>query len=569
MKHAIVIRNGSIVDGSGAPAFTGDVGISDGLIAEIGDIPQQGRREIDAAGMVVSPGFIDGHTHMDAQIHWDALGSCSCWHGVTSVVMGNCGFTLAPVRTETRKLLMRNLERAEDISVAAMEQGIEWRWETFPEYMRVLDGLPKGINYAVNIGHSALRTWAMGERAFDGPADQDDLQRMEQQLRAALHAGAIGFTTTQTNHHEMSDGRPVASRLATWDEIRRLAAVLGQTGAGIFELAPAPAWAHPDAAIRGEYMTKLKALALDDRVPITLPVIPGPVAETCWRDQLGLMAGINAAGGCMFGQAHPRGVTILMSFLGQLPFDKLPEWSKLRTLPTDQQKQRLRDPELCARLVHEAHHGDYGHAIGPEARKPDWAQFFVFDRPFPPYPTVSAEAARRGRDPVQTMIDMALESDFQRTFLQYMGKMPEQDDLLAVMRDPNVVTTFSDTGAHVGQISDAALQAYFIALWARERQAFSLEQAVRMVTAVPAQRWGLADRGLLRTGMAADINVFDFARLTPGMPVMTSDLPGGARRFVNKTDGIRATLVGGEILMERGEHTGALPGRILRGPLAR
>jgi N-acyl-D-amino-acid deacylase len=569
MSHDIVIRNGRIVDGSGGPSFIGDLAISNGRIADIGKISESGRREIDAAGLVVSPGFIDGHTHMDAQVHWDPLGSCSCWHGVTSVVMGNCGFTLAPVRAETRELLVRNLERAEDISAAAMKQGIEWTWETFPEYMDVLDRLPKGINYAVHIGHSALRTWAMGERAFDGAATEADLQAMEGQLRAAMQAGAIGFSTSQTNNHEMSDGRPVASRLAGWDEVTRLVGAMAQTGAGIFELAPLPGWASTDSEQRNAFMERLRRLTLETGAPITLPTIPGPLPAEVWQSQLAFLERTHAEGGDIFSQSHPRGVTILLTFLGQLPFDKLPEWKALRARPLAEQKRLLRDPALRTRLVHEAHHGNYGHAIGPEARQPDWAKLYLFDQPYPPYPTVADEAARRGVDPVEAMIDLALESDFRQVFLQYLGTPPRDEDLLTILRHPLAIPTFSDTGAHVGQISDSALQTYFIAQWARRKQAFSLEQAVHMVTAVPARRWGFADRGLLQPGKVADINVFDYERLTPGMPEMLHDLPGGARRFVNKTEGIRATLVGGEVLMENGEHTGALPGKLLRGPLSK
>ncbi len=563
MSYDLVIRNGEIVDGSGAPSRRGDIGISNGVIAEIGAIGGRGRREIDAEGQVVSPGFIDGHTHLDAQVNWDPLGTCACWHGTTSVVMGNCGFTLAPSRANARELVLRNLERAEDIPAEALASGIVWRWETFPEYLEALEALPKGINYAVSIGHSALRTWAMGERAFTEQASEDDMTLMERQVADALKAGAIGFTTSRTGNHETSDNRPVASRVASWDEVRRLVGVLAESGAGIFGISPDHAWGSPDPEIRGEYFGRLTQLAM--KVPVVLPVFSGLMPMAGIHAQLALLDSVAASGGTMFAVVHPRGITIVLSFLGQLPFDKLPQWQALRAKPVEDQKRLLRDPALRQRLVHEAHHGRYGTAIGSEARKPDWNEIFIFDRPFPPYPTVTSEAARRGVDPVEAMIDLALESDFRQNFLQYNGKVPSFDDLLTIIRHPQTVTTFSDTGAHVGQVSDSSLPTYFLAFWARERKAFTLEDAVRMITAVPAQRWGLKGRGLLREGMIADINVFDFERLMPGLPSMVRDLPGGARRLVNKTEGIRATIVGGDVLMENGEHTGALPGRLLRG----
>ncbi len=239
MAFDLVIRNGVVVDGSGLGSYPADVGVTDGTITEVGRITGSARREIDADGHVVTPGFVDGHTHMDAQVFWDATGSSSCWHGVTSAVMGNCGFTLAPVRSDQRALVVRNLERAEDIDPAALAAGIDWSFETFPEYLDAVDRLPKGIHFAANVGHSALRTWAMGERAFEEEADRDDLAAMAGQLTEALRAGAIGFSTSRTVHHETSDGRPVASRLASWEEVVSLVGVMGDLGTGIFEGADA------------------------------------------------------------------------------------------------------------------------------------------------------------------------------------------------------------------------------------------------------------------------------------------------------------------------------------------
>src|SRR5213595_1360567 len=237
MTYDLVIKNGWVVDGSGLPRYRADVGVMGGRIAAIGRIRESAREVLDADGHVVAPGFIDAHTHMDAQVFWDPLGTCSCWHGITSVVMGNCGFTLAPCAKEDRHLVIRNLQRAEDISVEAMEAGIDWRWTTFPQFLDTLESLPKGINYSAYLGHSALRTYVMGERAFTDSATPEDLELMKREVRDAIRAGAIGFTTSRTRNHQTPDGQPVASRLAKWDEVQQLVGVMGDLGAGVFEIA--------------------------------------------------------------------------------------------------------------------------------------------------------------------------------------------------------------------------------------------------------------------------------------------------------------------------------------------
>src|SRR5437870_3822035 len=250
MSYDLIIRGGTIIDGSGLPRYQADVGIEGGCITSIGKVSGSADEVIDAEGHVVAPGFIDGHTHMDAQVFWDPLGSCSCWHGVTSVVMGNCGFSLAPCTEKDKLLVMRNLERAEDISPKAMEAGIKWSWANFAQYLDAVDRLPKGINYTAYVGHSALRTYVMGERAFDDQATPDDLEAMKRQVRDAIRAGAVGFTTSRTHNHQTPDGQPVASRLATWDEVRQLVGVMAEMNAGVFEIATADARFDPARAHR-------------------------------------------------------------------------------------------------------------------------------------------------------------------------------------------------------------------------------------------------------------------------------------------------------------------------------
>ncbi|MGE0388403.1 MAG: amidohydrolase family protein [Gammaproteobacteria bacterium] len=558
MTYDLIIRNGTIVDGTGFPGYRADVGVHQGRIATIGRIAARGVEEIDASGQVVSPGFIDGHTHMDAQVMWDPMGTCSCWHGVTTVVMGNCGFTLAPVKADQRPLVVRNLERAEDISATAMAAGIEWQWESFPEYLDVVDRRPKGINYAAYIGHSALRTWAMGERAFDGPSTPDDIGRMSGALREALQAGAIGFTTSRSSAHQTTDNRPVASRLAAWEEVEHLVGVMGDAGAGIFEIAQ-------DASDRWiKTRSRVVDMALKTRVPCTFGVLARP--ET-YHDDLRLIDSVTEAGGQMFGQTFCRGATSLISFATRLPFDELPHWRELRARPLAEQAALLRDPDLRRRLIGATEEAQYREATGPEMRKPVYDQTWILDRPYPPYPTVAEVAAARNVHPIEAMIDIALEAELDRFFAQALGAT-DLDHILEAMRHPRTIMTFSDSGAHVSQINDFSLHSYFLGYWVRTRGAFTLPEAVRMITLAPARAWGFANRGLLREGLVADINVFDPDRIGPGMPHALRDLPGGAMRLVQKADGIRATVVAGTVVLREGEHTGRFPGRLLRGPLA-
>ena len=459
--YDLVIKDGTVVDGTGLPGYRADVGVIGDKIATIGRITDTAEAVIDAEGHVVSPGFIDGHTHMDAQVAWDPLGTCSCWHGVTSVVMGNCGFTLAPARPDERHLVVRNLERAEDISAEAMAQGIDWTWETFDEYLDAVDGFPKGINYGGYVGHSALRTWAMGERAFSEQATEDELDLMRSEIRNAMRAGALGFTTSRTPNHETSDDRPVASRIASWDEVRCLVAELGKMGAGIFEIANENAIGSADLEVREEYCQRLIDLTVTTGVPVTFGVIAFSRRNEAWRSTLDLLDRAHAAGGRMFGQAHAREFGVILSFETKMPFDRLAEWQDVRALPLDEQKRAFSDPVLKAKLVDAANNGDYGRAIGAETRAPDYDWIRVMDSPVPPNRTVAHVAAERGVEPAELMIDLAVESDFEQKYSQAIAnKSPEA--VLAMMKHPRSVVTFSDSGAHVSQIMDSSIQTHLL-----------------------------------------------------------------------------------------------------------
>ena len=565
MTYDLVVRNGTIVDGSGGPAYRGDVGIAGDAIVTIGRIRERAAREVDAEGHLVAPGFIEAHTHLDAQIFWDPLGTCSSWHGITTAVMGNCGFTVAPCRESEKYLAIRSLERAEDISGAAMEQGIRWQWETFPDFLDALDRIPKGINLAGYVGHSALRSYVMGDASFERESTDGELDAMRRELTAALHAGAIGFSTSRSHNHATSDDRPVASRLASWDEVRTLVGIMGALGVGVFELAQEH---HAEADKQDDYLRRLRALAAESGRPVTF-VIGSAAGSTAWRKQLDHLDLAAAEGARLIGQTHSREFLSIIGFATNLPFERLAGWAEFRRLPLPEQLARLRtDAELRARLVREAVDGPYKHdAIGSEVRPPVWDAIRVLDRALPPFRTVADVANERGVTPVDVIIDLTL-ADADQLFAQPFANH-DLDDVLTLMRHPRTVIAVSDSGAHVSQIIDSSIPTFLLGYWVRDRQAFTWEEAVRKLTFDPASVWGFSDRGLVRVGSRADLTIFDPSAIGPGVPVPASDLPAGAKRLKQKATGILATVVNGSIFMQNNEHSGAFAGRVLRGPLAR
>jgi N-acyl-D-amino-acid deacylase len=454
-SYDVVIRNGLVVDGSGLGSYKADVGMTGGTIATVGRIRERGAEEIDAEGLAVTPGFIDGHTHMDAQIFWDQSGANSCWHGVTTVVMGNCGFTLAPVRDDERALVVRNLERAEDIDPAALAAGITWRWNDFSGYLDAIDALPKGINYAAQVGHSALRTWAMGERAFEQEATPDDIALMAQHLEQSLRAGAFGLSTSRSEHHETSDNRPVASRLASWDEVVHLVDVMSDLGVGIFEGGSEGA-NDPDPAVRQLAFERMRDLAVNSGIPLTFGII---ATKSGGRQSLELIDAAAARGGRIIGQSHCRGISVLLSFKTKLPFDLLPEWDVFRALPLPEQLRQLRDPGVQDRLEKAAMAGDYSawRGIGAMPRKPDFEGMRVYKNGLPPNPSVADIGRARGVSPARAIIELALETDLSQLYIQPSLYPQDPEVLLEVLRHPRTVMTFSDSGAHLSQIADSSI----------------------------------------------------------------------------------------------------------------
>lgn len=567
MALDLVIENGTVIDGSGGPRYRADVGVKAGRIVEIGRIRSAATERIDAEGHIVSPGFIDGHTHMDAQVAWDQLGSCSCWHGVTSVVMGNCGFALAPCQPEEREWIARCLEAVEDIPVDAMMNGIDWTWETFPEYLDQVEQLPKAINYSAFIGHSALRMYVMGRRALSEVANEDDLRRMGAVVEEALQVGAVGLSTSRATTHITPDGSPIASRIADWSEIDYLVGTLAKRNQGIFQIGPDVSGGEAHQT----FLKRLQKVALDSGRPImfgTLSTRQG-IDPYPWQEQTRYIDETVAAGGRMYGQTTTRPIIALFSLKSYLPFDNLPAWQALRDLPIDEQRRRFADSDIRSALVAaeatmKPRDGVFqgGGAATTDPKKPDYSNLFALRGVDWDDPTVEELSKQAGQHPVEVMLDLMIDNEDQLFVQPLVNESPA--DVLGMLQHPRTLATFSDSGAHVCQEMGSSLQTHLLNYWVRQKQAFSLEQAVRMLTFDNASAFEFNDRGLLRPGYRADVVVFDADTIRPRLPTVETDLPGGARRLVQKADGIAATVVNGAVTFRHGASTGVYPGQLIR-----
>ena len=567
MALDLVIENGTVIDGSGGPRYRADVGVKAGRIVEIGRIRSAATERIDAEGHIVSPGFIDGHTHMDAQVAWDQLGTCSCWHGVTSVVMGNCGFALAPCQPEEREWIARCLEAVEDIPVDAMMNGIDWTWETFPEYLDQVAQLPKAINYSAFIGHSALRMYVMGQRALSEVANEDDLRRMGAVVEEALQVGAVGLSTSRATTHITPDGSPIASRIADWSEIDYLVGTLAKRNQGIFQIGPDVSGGEAHQT----FLKRLQKVALDSGRPImfgTLSTRQG-IDPYPWQEQTRYIDETVAAGGRMYGQTTTRPIIALFSLKSYLPFDNLPAWQALRDLPIDEQRRRFADSDIRSALVAaeatmKPRDGVFqgGGAATTDPKKPDYSNLFALRGVDWDDPTVEELSKQAGQHPVEVMLDLMIDNEDQLFVQPLVNESPA--DVLGMLQHPRTLATFSDSGAHVCQEMGSSLQTHLLNYWVRQKQAFSLEQAVRMLTFDNASAFEFNDRGLLRPGYRADVVVFDADTIRPRLPTVETDLPGGARRLVQKADGIAATVVNGAVTFRHGASTGIYPGQLIR-----
>jgi N-acyl-D-aspartate/D-glutamate deacylase len=567
--HDLVIRGGTVVDGTGAPARTADVAIDDGVVVEVGRAGP-GTRELAADGALVTPGFVDIHTHYDGQATWDPLLTPSCWHGVTTVVMGNCGVGFAPARPDRHDWLIGLMEGVEDIPGTALAEGIHWDWESFPEFLDALDAVPKAIDMGTQVPHGAVRAYVMGERgARNEPAGPDDIEAMAAIVREGIEAGALGFSTSRTIAHRAIDGEPVPGTYAAEDELFGIGAVLGELGRGVFELAPAGVLGE-DLAAPDREMSWMRRLAAAIGRPVTFALTQNNNEPEAFRKMLALAAQAAAEGADVRPQVHGRTVSLLLGLQTFHPLNFAPSWSEIGLRPWQEQAAAMADPSFRARLVQEAAALDddeivlgfmHPARIYPLGDPPDYEPA--------PETSVAASAARLGRSHWDVLYDLLLEDGGRQLLnapvLNYSwGNLDATAEMLA---DPVTVFGLGDGGAHAGQTCDASTTTFMLSYWARDRDRgrMALEEAVRRLTSSTADLFGLGDRGRLVPGAKADVNVIDFDRLALPRPELVADLPSGARRLVQRSHGYLATINAGVPIVEHGEETGARPGRLVRG----
>jgi N-acyl-D-aspartate/D-glutamate deacylase len=562
----LVIRGGTVVDGSGGERFEGDVAISGGRIAAVGAVRGGGAEEIDARGKLVTPGFVDIHTHYDGQVTWDDRLQPSSWHGVTTVVMGNCGVGFAPCRADDRDRLIRLMEGVEDIPFPVLAEGLPWNWRSFPDYLDALEARRTDIDFAAQLPHAALRVNVMGERGANRePATAADIAAMAEQARAAMRAGALGFTTSRTLNHRTSDGQPTPTLTAAEDELQGIAQGLKRAGAGVLQFVSD----FPDPA--NEFGLMRRLVERSGR-PLSFSLVQADRAPDAWKMLLGFLEGATADGLPMRAQVCGRPVGIMLGLeLTLNPFIFHPSYRAIAKAPLAERVAALRDPDFRARLLAEAPAGE-----NPMARSTltNFARMWLIATP-PDYEqtadnTVAALAARAGRSPAEFALDHLLGGGGRNMiylpFLNYSNDSLEP--ALAMMRHKDSVLGLSDGGAHVGTICDGSFPTSMLVHWTRDRrrgERLPLEWVVKAQSADTAAAVGLHDRGRLAPGLKADVNVIDYDRLTLHAPEVRFDLPAGGKRLVQRADGYSATIVAGSITYRDGEATGALPGRLIRG----
>jgi N-acyl-D-aspartate/D-glutamate deacylase len=569
MKVDLVIRGGTVVDGSGGPPFTADVVVDGDRIASIGRHDGPAAEVIDARGKIVTPGFVDVHTHLDAQITWDPLGSPSNQHGVTSAVVGNCGVGFAPCRPADRDYLMFLMEGVEDIPRAAMKEGIRWGWESFPEYLAHLSRLPLGINVGAHLSHAPLRIYAMGERgATAEPATDEELAVMHRAVVDAMRAGALGFATGRTTMHRTPSWDPVPGTFADRRELDAVASGLAEAGTGVFELVPLGA-AGEDAQGFDKDYEWMVPVALETARPISFGMIQNLAYPEVWKDILAKVEAAAQKGARLVPQVAVRSVGILMGLGTGIPALSLfPAGFDLLSLPLEEQRAALRDPALQAKLVASTR-GTPDDILGGMATRRHvfpLADRGVLAYELKPEESVAAVAERTGREVGAVILDHLVQSDGRGFFIVPLFN-PDIDAAGAMLEHPLTGIGLGDSGAHTSQTSDASYATFALAYWVRQRRLLPLERMVRKLTFDPALVWGINGRGLLRAGFFADVNVIDLERLDLELPELHHEFPGGAPHLSQASRGYAATVVNGVVLMRDGRHTGALPGRLLRNEL--
>ncbi|MGW1028561.1 N-acyl-D-amino-acid deacylase family protein [Streptomyces sp. NPDC002577] len=564
--HDIVIRHGAVVDGTGSAPMRADVAIDGDRITEVGLVGERGRREIDATGRFVTPGFIDVHTHLDAQLFWDPVATPSCHHGVTTVVMGNCGVTFAPVRPGQEGYLAGMMESVEDIPADTIMTGLDWGWETYGEYLKVLGRRELGLNVGGLIGHCALRYYVMGERSLDeSPATDDDIAGMAAVVAEAMDNGALGFSTSRSFMHTVPDGRAVPGTYARPAELAAIADVLATRRRGTFQVVPRIG--ERDGAERQNStaeMTWMEQVSRASGRPLAFSIMQSDRRPGLWSWVMERTAEARGRGADVRPMTSVRGTAIVYGLVSRTPYDTLPAWAELMAKPFAARLEALADASVRRRLLEQAEQP--ADLSGPLAPK-DPAKLYLM----PPGPaeydvspdnSLAAEAARRGTSPAAAFLDYTVET--RGLGLLYYPVLNQDLDAVAQMiTNPDVVVGVADAGAHVALTMDAGNTTYFLKHWVRDKGLLDIGWAVKKITREGADLFGIADRGVLAPGAFADVNVLDLDGLYLHTPEMVADFPLGANRFVQRARGYDYTLVNGKVLVDHDELTDEHPGRLV------
>jgi N-acyl-D-amino-acid deacylase len=563
----LIIRNGTIVDGLGGEPYVGDVAISDGVIAALGSVDDEATRELDATGLLVTPGFIDLHTHYDGQAIWSDRMVPSSAHGVTTALMGNCGVGFAPCRPEDHDVLVDVMAGVEDIPGVVMVDGLPWTWETFPEFLDALDAGKRDIDVAAYLPHSPLRVYVMGQRGVDRePATAEDLAQMRKLAAEAVEVGAMGFASSRLTLHKSESGMPIPSFDAGHDEIEAIARGVKDAGGGLIQFVP--------DLVAGDYEPALQTVfdvAADVGLPVTFTLAIGNAGDPFFEEGLNLVEKANAAGGEVSAQVFPRPIGLVIGLeLSGNPFVLYPSYRELAHLPLAERVAEMRKPEVRERILADKPASD-GHPLMFAVQAWDW--MFPLSEP-PNYEpdasdSIAARARARGVSPLEEAYDRVLDDDGHAMLLITLANFRDAslDTVATLFGRDDVVLGLGDGGAHYGMICDASFPTYMLAHWARDRASgrLSVAEAVRELTTVPARVAGLADRGRIAVGYKGDLNVIDHAAVRLHKPVVARDLPGGGRRLDQSADGYVATVVSGEVIAENGVPTSARPGKLIRG----